>query len=244
MVETDIRIDTVPGTDYKILQNNTKFSYGIDAIILSNFAKPKGMVMDLGTGTGIIPIRIADTKGIQKIYAVEIQSDVAELARKSVELNNLEDKIEIVNMDLKDLKDSFPKASFDTITSNPPYMRSGGAIVNLEENFAISRHEVACKLEDIISISNYLLKPQGKIYLVHRPDRLVDIIYTMRQYKIEPKHIRFVQSRQAQKPNLMLIEGVKGGKPDLKFHDPLIIYDEEGNYLDEIYKIYGIDRVK
>ncbi|NLY44415.1 MAG: tRNA1(Val) (adenine(37)-N6)-methyltransferase, partial [Tissierella sp.] len=225
-----------------ILQNNTKFSYGIDAILLSNFAKPKGMVMDLGTGTGIIPIRMADAKTIQQIYAVEIQTDVADLAKKSVELNNLKDKIEILNMDLKDLKNIFPKASFDTITSNPPYMRSGGAIVNPEENFAISRHEIACNFEDIISISNYLLKPLGKIYLVHRPDRLVDIIYTMRQYKIEPKYIRFIQPKANKKPNLILLEGVKGGKSDLKFHDPLIVYDEDGNYLDEIYKIYGIDR--
>lgn len=242
MADTDIKIDTVPGTDYQILQNNTKFSYGIDAILLSNFAKPKGMVMDLGTGTGIIPIRMADAKTIQQIYAVEIQTDVADLAKKSVELNNLEDKIEILNMDLKDLKNIFPKASFDTITSNPPYMRSGGAIVNPEENFAISRHEIACNFEDIISISNYLLKPLGKIYLVHRPDRLVDIIYTMRQYKIEPKYIRFIQPKANKKPNLILLEGVKGGKSDLKFHDPLIVYDEDGNYLDEIYKIYGIDR--
>lgn len=242
MLDKDIRLDTVPGTEYKILQNNTKFSYGIDAILLSDFAKAKGLVMDLGTGTGIIPIRMADTKGVQKIYGVEIQSDVADLARKSVVLNKLEEKIEILNIDLKNLKDLFPKSTFDTITSNPPYMRSGGAIVNPEENFAISRHEIACKFEDIISISNYLLKPLGKIYLVHRPDRLVDIIYTMRQYNIEPKYIRFIQPKINKKPNLILIEGVKGGKADLKFHDPLIVYNEDGSYLDEIYKIYGIDR--
>lgn len=241
MLDKDIKIDTVPGTEYKILQNKTKFSYGIDAILLSSFAKAKGLVMDLGTGTGIIPIRMADTKGVQKIYGVEIQSDVADLAKKSVALNNLQEKIEILNMDLKDLKNIFPKASFDTITSNPPYMKSGGAIVNPDENFAISRHEIASSFEDIISISNYLLKPLGKIYLVHRPDRLVDIIYTMRQYKIEPKYIRFIQPKVSKKPNLLLIEGVKGAKADLKFYDPLIVYKEDGSYVDEIYKIYGMD---
>lgn len=244
MLDNNIRIDIVPGTQYKIYQNNTKFSYGIDAIILSNFAKAKGIVMDLGTGTGIIPIRMADTKGVEKIYGVEIQKDVAQLAMKSVRLNKLEDKIDILNMDLKNLKDIFSKSSVDTIISNPPYMRLGGAIVNPDENFAISRHEIKCSFEDIISISNYLLKPLGKICLVHRPDRLVDIIYTMRQYNIEPKYIRFVQSKLDKKPNLLLIEGVKGGKADLKFYDPLIVYNEDGSYQDEIYKIYGMNRVK
>lgn len=241
-MEGDVRIDLVPGSQYRILQNKRKFSYGIDAIILSDFAQARGLVMDLGTGTGIIPIRLADGKDIKKIYGVEIQGDVAELAKESVKLNKLEEKIQILNMDLKDLRDRFSKASFDTIISNPPYMKTGSAILNEEENFALSRHEIACSFEDIISVSDYLLKPLGKIYLVHRPNRLVDILSTMRQYRIEPKYIRFVQPRWDKKPNLVLIEGVKGGRADLKFHDPLIVYDENGNYLDEIYEIYGMDR--
>lgn len=241
-MEGDVRIDIVPGSQYRILQNKMKFSYGIDAIILSDFAQARGLVMDLGTGTGIIPIRLADGKDIKKIYGVEIQGDVAELAKESVKLNKLEEKIQILNMDLKDLRDRFSKASFDTIISNPPYMKTGSAILNEEENFALSRHEIACSFEDIISVSDYLLKPLGKIYLVHRPNRLVDILSTMRQYRIEPKYIRFVQPRWDKKPNLVLIEGVKGGRADLKFHDPLIVYDENGNYLDEIYEIYGMDR--
>lgn len=241
-MEGDVRIDIVPGSQYRILQNKRKFSYGIDAIILSDFAQARGLVMDLGTGTGIIPIRLADGKDIKKIYGVEIQGDVAELAKESVKLNKLEEKIQILNMDLKDLRDRFSKASFDTIISNPPYMKTGSAILNEEENFALSRHEIACSFEDIISVSDYLLKPLGKIYLVHRPNRLVDILSTMRQYRIEPKYIRFVQPRWDKKPNLVLIEGVKDGRADLKFHDPLIVYDENGNYLDEIYEIYGMDR--
>lgn len=241
-MEGDVRIDIVPGSQYRILQNKRKFSYGIDAIILSDFAQARGLVMDLGTGTGIIPIRLADGKDIKKIYGVEIQGDVAELAKESVKLNKLEEKIQILNMDLKDLRDRFSKASFDTIISNPPYMKTGSAILNEEENFALSRHEIACSFEDIISVSDYLLKPLGKIYLVYRPNRLVDILSTMRQYRIEPKYIRFVQPRWDKKPNLVLIEGVKGGRADLKFHDPLIVYDENGNYLDEIYEIYGMDR--
>lgn len=241
MDKRDIRMDIVPGTEYKILQNTKKFSYGIDAILLSSFAKPKGKVLDLGTGTGIIPIRMVDSPQVQKIYGVEIQKEVADLALESVKLNGLEEKIEILNMDLKKLKDIFPKSTLDLITSNPPYMKSGGALVNPDENFALSRHEIACNIEDIISISAYLLKPLGKIYLVHRPDRLVDIIYTMRLYNIEPKYIRFVQAKINKKPNLLLIEGVKGAKADLKFYDPLIVYKEDGSYVDEIYKIYGMD---
>lgn len=162
-MEGDVRIDIVPGSQYRILQNKRKFSYGIDAIILSDFAQARGLVMDLGTGTGIIPIRLADGKDIKKIYGVEIQGDVAELAKESVKLNKLEEKIQILNMDLKDLRDRFSKASFDTIISNPPYMKTGSAILNEEENFALSRHEIACSFEDIISVSDYLLKPLGKI---------------------------------------------------------------------------------
>ena len=170
MIDKDIRIDIVPGSEYKIYQNKGKFSYGVDAIILSNFAKAKGIIMDLGTGTGIIPLRIVDNQDARKIYGVEIQKDVADLAKKSIELNQLEDRIEILNMDLKSLPEKFSKASIDTIISNPPYMKNGSALVNPEENFAISRHEIACTFEDIISVSSYLLQPLGKIFLVHRPD--------------------------------------------------------------------------
>lgn len=241
-MDNNERIDIVPGTDYKIIQNKEKFSYGTDAIFLSDFGKPKGMVMDLGTGSGIIPLRIVGKKGIQKIYGIEIQEDVAQRAQRSIELNKLQDKIEIIHMNLKDLPNKFKKASFDTIISNPPYMKSECAIINKEQNFAISRHEIACTFEDIIMVSNYLLKPQGKVYIVHRPDRLTDILYTMRQYKIEPKYIRFVQPKIDKKPNLILIEGSKGGKPDLKFYNPLIVYNNDGTYTEEIYRIYGMDR--
>lgn len=233
------RIDIVPGTDYKIIQNKGRFSYGTDAIFLSHFAKAKGIVVDLGTGTGIIPLRLIHNSKVKMIYGVEIQEEVANIASKSIELNNLEDKIKILHMDLKDLPHIFSKNSVDVITTNPPYMREGGAIINPEENFAISRHEIHCNLEDIIKIADYLLKPQGKFYMVHRPDRLVDILCTMRQYNIEPKYIRFVQPKLRKKPNLLLVEGLKGGRPDLKFHEPIIVYKDDGTYTDEIYDIYG-----
>ncbi|MDR7857609.1 tRNA1(Val) (adenine(37)-N6)-methyltransferase [Tissierella sp.] len=235
------RIDIVPGSDLKIIQNRERFSYGTDAIFLSQFAKPKGTVVDLGTGTGIIPLRLCEKDNVDIIYGIEIQEEVADMARRSIELNNLKDKISILNMDLKDLPTKFKKNTIDTIITNPPYMKSGGALINSEENFALSRHEISCTLEDIVEVSEYLLKPLGRFYMVHRPDRLVDIIYTLRKYKIEPKYIRFVQPKINKKPNLILIEAVKDGKPDLKFYDPLIVYKEDGKYTDEIYKIYGTE---
>ncbi len=237
------RIDIVPGSDFKIIQNKKKFSYGTDAIFLSDFAKAKGLVVDLGTGSGIIPLRLlwANPK-IEKIYGIEIQDQVAQMAERSVELNKLEGKISIINMDLKNIKDKFKKDTIDVVTSNPPYMKSGGALVNERENFAISRHEIACNLEDVIRAAEYLLKPLGRFYMVHRPDRLVDILYMMRKYKLEPKYIKFVQAKINKKPNLILIEGRKHSKPELKFHDPLIVYKDDGSYSDEIYKIYGRER--
>lgn len=241
-LEINERIDIVPGSDFKIIQDKDKFSYGTDAIFLSDFAEAKGSVVDLGTGTGIIPLRLyGNNPNIDKIYGVEIQKEVAEMATRSVRLNGLDEKIEIIHMDLKDIEKSFGRNTIDVVTTNPPYMKSGGALVNAEDNFAISRHEIACTLEDIIKASEYLLKPLGRFYMVHRPDRLVDIMFIMRKYNIEPKYIRFVQPNINKKPNLILIQGRKSGKPDLKFYDPLIVYNEDRSYTDEIYKIYGME---
>lgn len=237
------RIDIVPGSDFKIIQNKKRFSYGTDAIFLSDFAKAKGLVVDLGTGTGIIPLRlVASNPKIKKVYGIEIQDQVADMAHRSVKLNKLEDKITILNMDLKNIKEKFPKDTVDIITTNPPYMKLGGALINEKENFAISRHEIACSLKDIMEAAEYLLKPLGKFYMVHRPDRLVDIIYEMRKHKIEPKYIRFVQAKTKKKPNLILIEGRKHSGADLKFYDPLIVYKEDGSYTDEIYDIYSREK--
>ncbi|OLS02305.1 tRNA1(Val) (adenine(37)-N6)-methyltransferase [Tissierella creatinophila] len=232
------RIDLVPGTDFKIIQDKSSFSYGTDAIFLSNFSKPKGIVVDLGTGSGIIPLRIANNSRVEKIYGIEIQEEVSKRAKRSIELNNLEKRIEILNMDLKDLPKRFSKCEIDTVVSNPPYLKTGGAIVNEKENFAISRHEIQCNLEDIIRISDYLLKPLGKLFLVHRPDRLTDIFYLLRTHKLEPKWIRFVYPKLGKAPNLVLIEAVKSGNKELRFFKPLIVYNEDGTYTDEIYEIY------
>lgn len=232
------RIDQVPGTNYRIIQDSKKFSYGTDAIFLSEFSNPKGVVVDLGTGTGIIPIRMWGRKRLEKIYGIEIQEQVADMARRSVHLNDLDDNIEIINMDLKDISTRFKRSVVDAVISNPPYMKYDDGMTNMDENFAISRHEVECDLEDIIKTADYLLAPLGKFYLVHRPDRLVDIFYLLRKYKLEAKYLRLVQSKIKSRPNLLLIEAVKHGKPELKFYDPLIVYNEDGDYTDELKDIY------
>lgn len=234
----DERIDDVPGTEYKIIQNSKKFSYGTDAIFLSEFSNPKGKVVDLGTGTGIIPIRILGRKKVEKIYGIEIQEEIAKMAKRSVQLNGLEDKIEIIQMDLKNIEKRFKKSSIDTVISNPPYMKDTDGNPNRDENFAISRHEIKCTLEDIIRVADYLLQPNGKFYMVHRPDRLVDIFHLLREYKLEPKYLKLVQGKIHSKPNLILIEAVKHGKPELKFYNPLIIYNEDGEYTAELKDIY------
>ena len=233
------RIDLVPGTSYKIIQDKDSFSYGTDAIFLSDFARPKGEVIDLGTGTGIIPLRIVDNPKVGKIYGIEIQEEVYARAKRSIEENNLEEKISILNLDLRNIKDHFKKAQFQTVVSNPPYLKKGSAIINKDENFAISRHEIKCDLLDVIQAANYLLMPQGKFFLVHRPDRLVDILYNLREYNMEAKRIRFVYPKYGKASNLILVEGVKGGKADLKFMEPLIVYKKDGSYTEEILKIYG-----
>lgn len=232
------RTDIVPGTSYKIIQDKEKFSYGTDAIFLSSFVKAKGKVVDLGTGSGIIPLRIVDNPKVEKIYGVEIQKDVYQMAKKSIALNKLEDKVELLNMDLKNIEDEFAKCEMDTVISNPPYLKAGGAIVNKSKNFALSRHEITCKLEDVIRAADYLLKPQGKFFLVHRPDRLTDILSLLRLYKIEPKWIRLVYPKSKRPPNLVLIEAVKNGKKELRFYEPLIVYNIDNTYTQDIYEIY------
>lgn len=233
--------DIIPGTDFELIQDRSKFSYGIDAILLSSFARARGRVLDLGTGNGIIPIRMAGLGKAREYLGVEIQREVYELAKMNVELNGLQDRVEIIQADIKDLAEIVEKSSFDTIVSNPPYMKAGAAIINEEDNFAIARHEIKCTFRDIAEVAGQLLKPKGRFVLIHRPSRLVDIFYYMRKNGIEPKVMRMVQPNGDKPANLVLIEGVRGGKVELKIEKPLIVYGDDGKYTDEIYQIYGME---
>lgn len=235
------RVDDLQLKGLKIIQKEDGFCFGIDAVLLAHFAnvKNKDVVLDLGTGTGIIPILIAGHTNANNITGVEIQTEIADMAKRSVCLNNLEDRINILNDDLKNIDKYLKHNSFDVIVTNPPYIKHNSGIINETDTKAISRHEIKCSLEDVIRISAKLLKHNAKFCMVNRPDRLVDIITLMRKYKLEPKVIRFVHSSMKKAAKLILVQGIKGAKSELKVLEPLYVYDENGNYTSEIDYIYN-----
>lgn len=235
------RIDELHRNGYKIIQNVKKFCFGMDAVLLSGFAnvKQKETALDLGTGTGIIPILLeAKTKG-SHFTGLEIQEESADMARRSVALNQLNDKIDIISGDIKEASRLFGAASFDVVTSNPPYMNDNHGITNPELPKAIARHEILCTLEDVIKEAARVLRPGGRFYMVHRPFRLVEIINTLSVYKLEPKRMKLVHPFLDKEPNMVLIESIKGGGSMIKVEAPLIVYKEQNVYTDEIYDIYG-----
>lgn len=239
------RIDDLEYKGLKIIQNTEGFCFGIDAVLLSDFAKDirnKSKVLDLGTGTGILSILLSAKTNLEKIIGVEIQKEVANMAKRSVELNKLEKEIEILNEDIKELENKYEKNTFDAIVTNPPYKKINTGKINKKENKYISRHEITAKLEDFIKISFNLLKDNGNFYMVHRPERLAEIIYLLKKYKLEPKRMRFVHSTNNQEPKLVLIKAVKNAKEFLKIEKPLIIYEEKGKYTQEILEIYHISQ--
>lgn len=235
------RVDDLQRNGLKIIQKTDGFCFGMDAVLLSGFAHVKRgeKVLDMGTGTGIIPLLLsAKTQG-EHFTALEIQKEIAEMAARSVAMNHLEDKIEIVNGDIKEASRIFGAASFDVVTTNPPYMNDAHGLKNPTEVKAISRHEVLCTLEDVVREGAKILKSGGRMYMVHRPHRLIEIITAMKQYKMEPKRMCMVHPFKDKEANMVLIEAVKGGGSWLKMEAPIIVYKEPGVYTDEIYDIYG-----
>lgn len=196
-------------------------------------------VLDLGTGTGIIPILLeAKTKG-EHFTGLEIQPESADMAERSVKLNGLTERINIVTGDIKEASSIFGASSFEVVTTNPPYMIGQHGISNPKDAKAIARHEILCDLDDILRESARLLKPQGRFYMVHRPFRLAEIFSKMIEYHIEPKRMKLVYPFIDKEPNMVLIEGLRGGRSRLTVEKPLIVYKEPGVYTDEIYDIYG-----
>lgn len=238
------RIDDLHRNGYRIIQNSEKFCFGIDAVLLSGFVHVKtgAKVLDLGTGTGIIPILVEAKTKASHITALEIQEESVDMARRSVRLNDLEDKISIVQGDIKEASQIFEGASFDVVTTNPPYMTENHGLINPDMPKAIARHEIYCTLEDVIRESAKVLKMNGKFFMVHRPYRLVEIITTLTKYKLEPKRIRFVHPYKDKEPNMVLIEAVKGGGSRVKIEPPLIVYENVNIYTSEIYEIYGYEQ--
>lgn len=235
------RLDDLQRNGYQIIQDPDRFCFGMDAVLLSGFAfaPDGGRVLDLGTGTGIIPILMSARTSARELIGLEIQKDSADMARRSVELNDLSDRVKIVDGDIREAGHLFDAASFDVVTSNPPYMINSHGLQNPDAPKAIARHEILCDLRDVVGAAARCLKSGGKFYMVHRPFRLSEIMVVMCEYKIEPKRMRLVYPYYDKEPSMVLIEGARGGRPRLTVEKPLIIYDSPGKYTDEIIDIYG-----
>lgn len=235
------RLDDLHRNGYQIIQNKDAFCFGMDAVLLSGFAKVKAgeRAIDMGTGNGVIPILLkAKTKGAH-FTGLEIQEESADMARRSVEHNGLKEDIDIIRGDIREADKFFAPASFDVVTSNPPYMTGEHGLLNKDSHKAIARHEICCTLAQLVEQSARLLKAGGRLYLVHRPFRLAEILNTLINHKLEPKRMRLVHPFVDKEPNMVLIEALKGGKPRITVEKPLIVYKENGVYTDEIYEIYN-----
>ena len=241
LLKDNERLDDLQRNGYRIIQNSEKFCFGMDAVLLSGFVKVRETetVLDMGTGTGIIPILLAGKTKAKKLAGLEIQPESADMAERSVYLNDLQDRIEIVQGDIKEARALFGAASFDVVTCNPPYMICEHGLKNPEDAKAIARHEILCTLEDVVSQAAAVVKPGGHFYMVHRPFRLAEIIRVMSAWKLEPKRMQLVYPFADKEPNMVLIEGIRGANPRMTVEKPLIIYKEPGVYTDEIYEIYG-----
>ncbi|MBO8164856.1 MAG: tRNA1(Val) (adenine(37)-N6)-methyltransferase [Brevibacillus sp.] len=234
------RIDDLLTHDLKIIQSDEVFCFSMDAVLLARFASvPKrGRVMDLCTGNGAIPL-IMSTRSREAVFeGLEIQQRLYDMAHRNVLLNGLEERICMHHGDVKQAVERFGSGQYDLITCNPPYMPAASGEINRRDHFAIARHEILLTLEDVIRVSSRLAKNGGKVALVHRATRLVDIITLMRQYQIEPKRMRLVYPRRDAEPNMVLIEGIRGGRPELRIQPPLIVYERGEEYCEELYQIY------
>lgn len=238
----DERIDDLELNDFKIIQKKDGFCFGIDSVLLSDFAKEikkDSKVVDLGTGTGILAILLCAKTKLSKIIGIEIQEDMADMAKRSGRLNNLQDRFEVINADIKNLSSIIKQNEFDAVIMNPPYMELNTGKTNLNDKKLISRHEVTASLEDFIIASKKILKDKGNLYIVHRPNRLIDLCYLLRKHKLEPKTTRFVYPKKESQANLVLIKAVKNGGSFLKVMEPLYVYENDGSYTKEILKIYN-----
>lgn len=236
------RLDDLQLNKLKIIQNKKWFCYGIDSVLLSDFAKEireNSTVLDLGAGNGILGLLLCGKTKLKTVIGVEIQDEVCEMATRTILFNGLQDRFQMIHGDIKNVTNIIPRESFDAVVSNPPYKKKDSGIQNNNETKVISRHEILCNLNDIIKAACYALKEKGTFYMVHRPERLADIIATLREYRIEPKVIKFVYPKINKKPNLVLIKSTKYGNSFLDIKEPIIVYDGNGEYTDEIKKIYG-----
>lgn len=242
------RLDDLQLDGLSLIQNPNWFCFGVDAVLLADYAaqniKKGSLVLDLCCGNGIIPLLLSKKSRAESIVGLEIQPQVAEMANRSVLLNRLEGKIRIQTGDLKDAVQTFGRSSFQYITCNPPYKEAGAGLVNQSDTTTLARHEILCNLEDIVRVSSNILEPLGKLCMIHRPERLVDLICLLKQYGLEPKRLRFVHPYPDKTATMILVEAVRGGKPKLFLDPPLYIYRTPGIYSKEIDRIYGRERTE
>ncbi|MEO3947932.1 tRNA1(Val) (adenine(37)-N6)-methyltransferase [Gorillibacterium sp. CAU 1737] len=233
------RIDDLLRNNLRIIQSAEVFSFSMDAVLLAHFCSvpAKGRIVDLCTGNGVIPILLT-ARTNASVWGVEIQERLAGMAARSVRLNELEDRVQVLNMDLKDAHQTLGYGGFDLVTVNPPYLPAHTGERNGNPHFAAARHEIHCTLEDVVAACAKLVKAGGKVAMVHRPSRLVDLLSVFRQYKLEPKRVRFVHPRAGEEANMVLIEAAKDGRPDIRLLPPLVVYQEDGSYCPELMSIY------
>ncbi|MFD2671559.1 tRNA1(Val) (adenine(37)-N6)-methyltransferase [Marinicrinis sediminis] len=232
------RVDDLINQDLHIIQSDEVFSFSMDAVLLSRFCSVpyRGRIMDLCTGNGVIPLLLtARTKA--SVTAVEIQEKLVDIAKRNVQMNNLEQQVEIIHGDLREMTTTY-NGHFDLVTVNPPYMPAQTGDQNKNSHFAIARHEISCTLEDVIAACGRMAKSGGKVAMVHRPSRIMDILFLMRKYKMEPKRIRWIHPKKDAEANMVLIEAIRDGKPEVRVLPPLIVYNEQQQYAEELMEIY------
>ncbi|APH18520.1 tRNA1(Val) (adenine(37)-N6)-methyltransferase [Clostridium botulinum] len=243
IIKEDETLDDLQLKGIHVIQKKQAFRFGIDAVLLANFPTIKNgaKVVDLCSGTGIISFILAGKTNASNIIGIEIQKEIADMAKRSIKYNNLQEKVRFIEGDLKNLKLLKDIEKVDVVTVNPPYKTQGTGIININDKNAISRHEICCTLDDVVKAAKVLLKDKGKLYMIHRPDRIVDIMNVMRKYYIEPKLIRTIHPAVDKPPSMILIEGQKNGGKFLKWDRPLYIYDENNKYTNEVKRIYGME---
>ncbi|WLR41914.1 tRNA1(Val) (adenine(37)-N6)-methyltransferase [Bacillus carboniphilus] len=239
----DERLDYLLAEDLRIIQSPSVFSFSLDAVLLSKFSYVpirSGNILDLCSGNGVVPLLLS-SRSEAKITGIEIQERLFSMACRSVEYNDLSEQIQMICHDINDLSDSLPQSHFDVVTCNPPYFKTpGGDEINKNKHLAIARHEIFCTLEDVIRVSARFVRPGGKVALVHRPGRLLEIVDLMKKYKLEPKRLQFVYPKKDREANTLLIEGIRDGKPDLKILPPTYVYNSKNEYTEEMKRIlYG-----
>ncbi len=239
------RIDEIGFGGLRLIQDDEMFCYGIDAVLLAAFAcrRSHGSVADLGTNNGVIPLIMSSLGKAKTLAGIEMQERACSLARRSVEMNGLSGRVNIVNADILAVREHFSAGSFGCVVTNPPYMAAGTGIINAEDSLTAARHETTAGLSDFIRQAAYLLKDRGYFYMIHRPTRIVDISVLCRENRLEPKYIQLISPHMGEKPNLMLIECCKNGGKELKLLDPLYVYERDGVYSKKILEIYGRNEI-